>query len=80
MRSAAFVLAALCSAAYALRVTDVQCPAKCASDLDCSLNGACDSGSGRCTCLPAWTGPCCTSLNLLPVTLANGPGVSACQG
>jgi hypothetical protein len=76
MRPVDLLLALLTGAASALRVTDVQCPAACASDLDCSLNGACDVGSGMCKCLPAWTGPCCTSLNLLPVTLANGPGVS----
>ena len=50
------------------RVEDVQCAAKCTSDLDCSLNGACNVGSGICACNAAWTGPCCAALNLLPVS------------
>lgn len=75
MARAALLALAGASAAAALRVTDVQCPATCASDLDCSLNGVCGAG-GVCQCDAAWTGPCCTALNLLPVpsqpALANG--------
>lgn len=48
------------------------CPATCKTDLDCSLNGDC-SADGSCACEPAWTGPCCGSLNLLPA-LVNASG------
>lgn len=61
-------------AAVALRgaaaAQDVACPAGCSSDLDCSLNGACDASRGVCACDAAWSGPCCSSLNLLPATVA----------
>lgn len=66
---ATVALAAAATTASAARITDVQCPAKCASDLDCSLNGVCNTGTGTCTCDTAWTGACCTALNLLPVAL-----------
>lgn len=56
----------------AARVEAVQCPAKCGSDLDCSLNGVCNLSSGQCQCDAAWKGACCTSLNLLPVPVNSG--------
>ena len=57
---------AFLSLALASRVT-VSCPSRCSTDLDCSLNGACDVATGQCLCDAAWGGPCCTSLALLPV-------------
>jgi hypothetical protein len=64
-------LAAVVAMASAARVADVECVPKCVTDLDCSLNGVCKGGS--CLCDAAWTGPCCTALNLLPVPTA-APG------
>jgi hypothetical protein len=40
---------------------------QCASALDCSLNGVC--AAGLCDCDPAWTGPQCATLNLVPMDL-----------
>ena len=40
----------------------------CTTSHDCSLNGHCLSAT--CTCDPAWKGPTCSSLNLLPLTPA----------
>ena len=34
----------------------------------CSLNGAWDSGASRCSCRPAWKGPACGELDLLPLS------------
>jgi len=45
-------------------------PVACATDADCSYNGACSSGS--CACDDAWDGPRCGSLRLLPTTRAAG--------
>ena len=44
----------------------------CVGDLDCSLNGVCDTTTGFCKCDPAWSGPQCGVLNLLPAKMANG--------
>ena len=55
------------ASASAGRVEDVECVAKCETDLDCSLNGACKGGV--CLCDAAWTGPCCSALALLPATV-----------
>ena len=40
---------------------------KCGSDEDCSLNGVCQPATAICACDPAWGGPACATLNLLPV-------------
>ena len=66
-------LAAAPRAARAARI-DVACPARCESDLDCSLNGLCDVGSGVCACDAAWLGTCCSALNLEPASRSNGLG------
>ena len=42
----------------------------CTSDLDCSLNGACSSGS--CKCDWGWKGSHCERLKLLPARLSDG--------
>ena len=44
----------------------------CNSDLDCHLNGICDSASSRCHCLAAWRGSTCGKLALLPATRGAG--------
>eukprot|EP00662_Eupelagonemidae_sp_cell21_P036023 gene36023-41691_t len=44
--------------------------AACASDADCSLNGACSRGA--CACDPGWTGPACGTLDLGPANLSQG--------
>ena len=44
------------------------CSDKCATDLDCSLNGECHAGA--CACHSGWRGPCCAQLDLLPVDYA----------
>ena len=44
----------------------------CVSNLDCSLNGICDTKTGFCECDPAWTGKNCGVLNVLPAKVANG--------
>jgi hypothetical protein len=62
--------AAVLSAHYAAAYEVVQCASSCASDLDCSLNGICNTSSGQCQCDAAWTGPCCSALNFLPVDIA----------
>jgi hypothetical protein len=49
----------------------------CANDEDCSLNGRCDP-SGNCTCLAAWSGADCATLNLKPAT--KGAGLHAPNG
>jgi len=36
--------------------------AACTSDLDCALNGVCNTADGTCTCDVPWTGPRCESL------------------
>lgn len=45
---------------------------QCKTDLDCSLNGECDTLSGSCTCEPAWKGPNCETLNLIPTPFSAG--------
>jgi len=58
----------------------------CESDIDCSLNGVCDTFSGACACDPAWKGSTCSRLNLLPMdkkNVINGaykPGASTSWG
>lgn len=42
----------------------------CSSDADCSYNGACTKSI--CVCDPAWEGPQCGSLRLLPTTRTAG--------
>ena len=37
----------------------------CGNDEDCQLNGKCGS-DGECKCVPEWTGPFCSQLNLKP--------------
>jgi hypothetical protein len=61
-------LAAL-SVANSVRIPAAACPLSCTSDLDCSLNGACQTG-GVCSCDPGWTGRCCGALDLLPVNVS----------
>jgi hypothetical protein len=39
----------------------------CEGDSDCSYNGKCDQANGKCQCSPAWSGPRCAKLDLLPV-------------
>lgn len=46
----------------------------CASDIDCSLNGKCNSGS--CICDRPWTGDACGQLSFRPVTMPQGYGMS----
>ena len=48
------------------------CPASCASDSDCELNGKCSGGV--CACDAGWTGQCCGQLNLAPVDFASSGG------
>ena len=45
---------------------------KCQSDLDCSLNGKCNTATGNCTCNAGWTGYKCGNLNLSPATKGTG--------
>lgn len=40
---------------------------RCASELDCGLNGMCNYTSGVCRCDAPWIGPACSVLDLLPV-------------
>ena len=40
----------------------------CRSHLECQLNGVCDLPSAACRCDPAWKGPNCSALNLLPTS------------
>ena len=42
-------------------------PPKCVEELDCGLNGLCNTTSGLCICDAPWIGPECSSLELLPV-------------
>lgn len=44
----------------------------CKSDLDCQLNGVCESSSGECACDPAWGGDDCGDLQLEPGSVAYG--------
>ena len=47
-------------------------PPRCADELDCGLNGACDATTGACACEAPWTGPSCSVLDLAPVVPATG--------
>ena len=44
----------------------------CKSNIDCSLNGVCDTQTGNCTCNPSWNGYKCGNLTLLPATKGTG--------
>jgi hypothetical protein len=59
----------LAASTSALRVEDVPCPATCQSDLDCSLNGLCNTTTQQCQCADSWTGTCCTALKFRPAQL-----------
>ena len=55
---------------------DVQAPTttaafSCKSDLDCSLNGKCETNH-LCSCSAAWKGDRCSTLNFLPTTRDSG--------
>ena len=41
--------------------------ASCKTDMDCSLAGACDAGTGKCACEPWTKGEDCAALNLVPL-------------
>ena len=75
------LLGALCIC-DSVRVSDVACEPTCSSRLDCSLNGDCVGGA--CQCEAAWTGPCCSSLALLPARVGGNsylaPNVSTWGG
>jgi hypothetical protein len=60
VRGAAALLAALLSPAFA---------STCASNANCSYNGACEAGA--CACTPPWTGAACDELALLPLDEAS---------
>jgi hypothetical protein len=57
------VLVTLVSAVAAISASTAGRWGGCDSDLDCSLNGDCNS-DGKCICDSAWTGPACAQLNL----------------
>ena len=42
-----------------LALTGTSAVVGCASDLDCSLNGLCDAGTGLCICDKPWSGETC---------------------
>lgn len=44
----------------------------CSSNLDCNLNGVCQSTNNSCTCRAGWTGIDCGQLDLLPTLKTNG--------
>ena len=57
-----------------LNQNDINCGRiiwKCKSNIDCQLNGICES-NGNCTCRNGWSGYRCQSLNLLPATKGTG--------
>ena len=47
-------------------------PFRCATNLDCQLNGACDAKTGACVCDIAWRGERCHELALLPAEMSAG--------
>ena len=47
-------------------------PFQCKSDLDCNLNGDCDTATGQCTCAAAWRADDCGELDLLPAPSLDG--------
>lgn len=51
--------------------------AACTTDLDCSLNGACDAASGACACDAPWSGAACETMELRPVSFPQGYGMRA---
>lgn len=56
------------AACSARRGAELPGAVSCSSELDCELSGVCVRGS--CVCDPGWSGPHCTTLELLP----NPPG------
>jgi len=55
----------------------------CQTDMDCNLNGLCAADSGLCRCDPAWDGPTCGRLAVLPTPADNGynvPGTASWGG
>jgi len=62
--SFAGIVAALAAATFAAVAQ------QCASDLDCSLNGVCDVGSGACACDAPWAGAACERLAFNATTRA----------
>ena len=56
----------LLSAACLLAATGAAAGTDCATELDCSLNGACDAASGACACDKGWAGATCDTLHLDP--------------
>lgn len=54
--------------------TAVAVSTSCTSDLDCSLNGVCTSGS--CVCDKPWSGQGCEKMNFKPVTFPQGYGMA----
>ena len=47
-------------------------PPQCKDELDCGLNGECDSATQACVCDRPWTGPTCSQLDLLPMQAGTG--------
>jgi hypothetical protein len=45
-------------------------PFKCLDEMDCSLNGECNTATGKCKCDMGWFGDYCSILDLLPVDKA----------
>ena len=51
-------------------------PGPCHNDADCSLNGVCDTGSGKCHCDKPWGGATCDTMQFKPtVTFPQGYGM-----
>jgi hypothetical protein len=50
----------------------------CKDNLECSLNGKCDTRTAKCICERGWTGSDCSTLNLLPP--ANNTGYVPANG
>ena len=49
---------------------------RCTDDVGCSLNGACDTLTGRCGCRAPWTGTECHLLAFKPASFPQGYGMS----
>jgi len=60
------LLTLLLAAAAAVAAT------RCASDLDCSLNGVCAAGAGTCACDAGWSGADCGVLDVRPAVRGSG--------
>ena len=56
----------------------IQVALTCRTDADCSFNGVC--ANAECRCLPAWHGPSCERLSLLPTPANAGYGASDAGG